>query len=401
MKCFPIFVILMLMASSVYASDSLWSKAKNLLPGSSDVANPDEFLDIRDEQFKDTWNDVLEKLQEGLSVSDKIQDAPEASFFSEDKSSLRKDLNAILEDVMQLLIDKSFSKYRYHIEHERKNITELHKNIISYQESMVTAPKKSMIHTTKDGYKDKIMDAKTEIKQSEAKIERIKDKMAQSFDKIGVSLSSDQIDVLMARIDGNNIIQMTLIMDSLKHITNQLMSVMKDSNEELRSAKRYYGMHMILLELMIYIQDEYIKKVDNIYLPKIASIVGKTVKIRSQAKSSVRNSKEESRITVYKNNIEAHNLTLKVAELYLKNLNSQKLKVSRARAVAKKDLRLARNTYDTVSVSADLYAVLSSSKKLFSKVMSLQVPVIIPFENLQMKNKYEELTSIIQKSGGQ
>jgi hypothetical protein len=48
-------------------------------------------------------------------------------------------------------------------------------------------------------------------------------------------------------------------------------------------------------------------------------------------------------------------------------------------------------------VSADLYAMLSNSKDIFSAVMNLQVPSIVPFENLQMKQKYKELSLVIAK----
>jgi len=419
MKCFSVILVFFLTISNGYAatenpSDGIWNRAKGLSHDAWEKTkseteqvwasvhetggdeNTSKFLAERDARFKDVWGDVLGKLEKGLNVSNEIQKAPDSAYFGADKKSLKKDLDAILEDVMELLFDKSFAEYRDSIESEKENIADLQKDILSYREARISAPEKSMLHTTKRGYKKKIVAAKREIKESENKVDHIKKQMGRDFQQIGVNLSPEQIDVLMARIDGNDIIQMTLVMDALKQVTTQLMTLMADSNEELTYAKKYYGMHMILLELVIYVQDKYIHKVDKVYLPKVNSIVDKTLRIRAQAKDALQSSKKESRAKIYRSNIEAHDLTLKVAKLYAQNLSGQRSKVLEAQAVARKDLKLARNTYETVAVSADLYAMISNSKNIFSKVMNLQVPEIIPFENLKMKNKYQELTSLIQ-----
>ena len=78
-------------------------------------------------------------------------------------------------------------------------------------------------------------------------------------------------------------------------------------------------------------------------------------------------------------------------------MEEQKAKVRKAQQVIKKDLQLAQNTYDTVELSADLLSVLKTSQASFDVLMNLQVPEIVPFENLQMKNKFQELSETLRK----
>jgi hypothetical protein len=66
-----------------------------------------------------------------------------------------------------------------------------------------------------------------------------------------------------------------------------------------------------------------------------------------------------------------------------------------AQKVALANLRVSKNTYETVSLSADLYDLISESQEMFVEISKIQVPDIIPFENVQLKQKYRELTEKI------
>jgi hypothetical protein len=61
----------------------------------------------------------------------------------------------------------------------------------------------------------------------------------------------------------------------------------------------------------------------------------------------------------------------------------------------KKNLLLAENTFSTVSLSSGLYNLIRQSQMMFDKISRIQVPEIVPFENLQIEQKYKELTKQI------
>jgi len=143
-------------------------------------------------------------------------------------------------------------------------------------------------------------------------------------------------------------------------------------------------------------QQKYIDTVHTVYIPKIDKIIANTIDTQNNAKKHIREENDPKRITGFKNNIIALQLTLKTAKLYKTNLNDQILKVLSAQEVVRKDLRLSQNTYDTVEISADLLSVLKTSKNSFDALMSLQVPQIVPFENMQMQKKYQELSKLLK-----
>ena len=350
-----------------------------------------------EEKFNEVWGDVLSQLNDGLTVFNKIQDAPDSSLFGEDKKSLRNDFNEILDEIIVLLDDPSIKDYRGQIDALNRNIEETKKEISTYKEERVTAPRDHMVKTTKSGYDKQIKQAKQDIVQFNREIRAVHRRLIERFKLIGLDLDMEQVKVLLSRVDSENIIQMSVVFDVIKQITKQLMELTQSSGEEVNTAKKYYGMHVVLIEMVIHMQDKYIEKINTTFLPKIGKITDATVSLSQTTKSNIRREKDQNRRKIYKKNLNAQELTLKVARLYMDNLKSQRGKVLKAKSKAVDDFRLAHNTYQTVEVSSDLVNLLNTSQDSFEAVMNLQVPEIVPFESLEMQKKYQELSKIMQE----
>ena len=353
--------------------------------------------DDEDERFREMWADLFSEMQDGVGLVDNIKKAPQSAFFSADKKSLKDDLDVILDKMIVLLEDENINDYRHKIAEIEQYIAASKANIAHYRELKITAPRTHMVKTTKDAYDQKIAQEQHNIKLYGQESQRIKTYLRERLDDMGIHLTQEQVDILLSRVDGDDIIQMSVVFDVLKKITQRLMQLTQESGEDIHQAKKYYGMHVVLLEMVNYMQQKYIEQVDNIYIPKINTIIDKTLLTQKTAREHLKADNNLKRRATYINNIEAQNLTLKAARLYKDNLRQQKQKVLSAQGVIQKDLNLAQNTYDTVELSADLLSVLKTSQDSFDVLMSLQVPEIVPFENLQMKTKFQELSDKISR----
>jgi len=351
----------------------------------------------REEHFDTIWEDVIEELEKGLSINERMESAPQSAIFGADKISIRREFDRVLDDIINLLLDDNLLNYKDKIREAESDITNLKKSILKYREKKIIAPQESHIKTTKTQYQEKIVYAKREIARQESIILNTKLSMSRNFAELGITLTPEQIDVLLARVDGDDIIQMTLVMDVLKQITTQLLGIMQESNEELTVAKKYYGMHMVLLELVVYIQDKFLHKIERDYLPQIDKIIAHTKSVLLRTTKKISKEDNLKRRNIYYQNYQSQQLTLKTAILYRKNLIDEIKQVKKAKIVGQKNLDLSKNTYETVTLSSDLFRIISSSQDMMKAVMKLQIPTIIPFENIQMKEKYKELTREIQK----
>ncbi len=354
--------------------------------------------DEEDERFRQMWSQLFSEMQEGVQLVDKIKQAPQSRFFGEDKQSLQEDLDKILDKMVVLLEDENINDYRHKIAEIDDYIATSKANIAYYREQRITAPRTHMVKTTKEAFDKKIAQEQENIKLYRQESRRIKVYLRERLQDIGINLSQEQVEVLLSRVDGDDIIQMSVVFDVLKKITQRLMQLTRESGEDIQQARKYYGMHVVLLEMVNYMQDKYIEQVDKIYIPKIDAIINKTLATRNIAQIHLKEETSPGRRTIYQKNIQAQTLTLKAARLYKHNLEEQKAKVRKAQNVIKKDLQLAQNTYDTVELSADLLSVLKTSQASFDVLMNLQVPEIVPFENLQMKNKFQELSETLRNN---
>ena len=388
--------------SKEYSSEA-WNSTKNAWDSTNASFSESEETrkQIRavqeDERFRNMWSNVFSQLEEGLIVVDEIKIAPDSAIFGDDKQSLRDDLNKILDKTLILLDDESINDYRAKIEDLNQRIEVSKNNISGYREERITAPRTHMAKTTKESFDKKIEEEKLNITDYEAETNKIKVHFKERLNDIGINLTGEQVDILLARVDADDIIQMSVVFDILKKITVQLMELTQASNEGIKQAKKYYGMHVVLLEMVNYMQQKYIDMVEIDYIPRIDVIIEKTIAIQKDAKKNMQEDSNEKRIAIYKNNLAAQELTIKTAKIYKKNLREQKNKVASAQKMVQKDLKLSQNTYDTVDVSADLLSVLKTSKDSFDALLSLQAPQIVPFENIKMQDKYQELSKLIKQ----
>jgi hypothetical protein len=83
---------------------------------------------------------------------------------------------------------------------------------------------------------------------------------------------------------------------------------------------------------------------------------------------------------------------LEVTKIYKNALVEDAQKVKKAMELLRKHHDVAVNTLKTVQVSADLSALMTQSESLYHDVMELQMPDLVPFENLQMQREFEAVT---------
>ena len=350
-----------------------------------------------DKRFLAVWDDVIKKLDQGLDIVEQMTAAPEKTFFGADKADLRQDLNTLLDGLILLLEDQPISSFRARTVELEEYIERQQENIRAFQEAKITAPEKTTFKSSRKDYDEKILEARKAVRLSEREIEEIRKQLHKRILTVGLEMDESQVAILLSRVDADDIIQMAAIFDITRQLTNQLMKLTAESGEKIDNARRYYGMYVVLLELTVRMQQNYILAVNEQYTPRLSLLAEKTLQLNQASKQQLQTETDNHRIQVYKNNIKAQELTLKTAQLYMDNLRNQRNRVRTAMEEMQRNLILAHNTYDTVLVSAELLELLQQSSSSFDSLMNLQIPEIIPFENQEMLSKYQELSRMISR----
>ena len=174
----------------------------------------------------------------------------------------------------------------------------------------------------------------------------------------------------------------------------ELEQLTEKSGEDLDTAKRYYGVYLMLLKVIDRLQNKFIENVDNEYYPGIQAYAQRAQQNIVQARKAIRLGGDED---VLRRNIESNQLMYEAAMIYKQGLAHQKHQMQMANLECKKNILTAANTYKTVELSKDVANLMAVSRKAFDSITSLSVPDLRPFENQKMKEAFRAMVRDLNK----
>ncbi len=344
------------------------------------------------------WDKLHDELDEALTLINEQRDAPDASWmpFKEDKGSLEEDLEALLEEVIEILNLSDLTDIKQEIRAAQRNVRDYRKRISKLQTEKLMAPAEVSRWKVwkKDiaDYEQKISDYREAVDENRARVETLKRQFLEKISSIGISLTGDQIDTLIYSVTGDDDVEMIAVFDNIKILTDRLRELTRESRHNIETARRYYGMHVVLLKTLLFLQGTYIERIEKDHLPALEAIAGENQALMAQTEALLEDCAPQHR-EQYIANLEAQRLTDKTADLYMRYLRGNQERVETSRAKILKEYQVAENTYHTVSTAYALIAVMRSADRFFNALSALQTPELLTFDNREMREEFRKLTS--------
>jgi hypothetical protein len=218
----------------------------------------------------------------------------------------------------------------------------------------------------------------------------VKREFADAVRKLGLELSDDQMTFLLSTVVGDHMVDLGVLFDNVRSVTDRLEGLVAQSGEDLGSARRYYGMYVVLLRALRHLHLRVEESIGERYVPEIDSIVARAQALTGETLRLQRENPSKRELLAA--NLEAQRLTVEAAAVYRRYLTDQAEQVRRAREELDKDIAAAWNTYETVRVSGELVGLVRESRELLKGLTSRQVPPLRPFQSLEMRRELEKLT---------
>gem|GEM_PF-5339086 len=333
------------------------------------------------------WEQLLEQLNQATGTLNAYKEAPDHAWFGTDKRTIRPDFNRQLDAIKNLLLQDTAA---FSCLQKKQEITRSQ----AFIHASLSRQREKLLVSAGEDYqkvKQEISLMEQQLKALKNNIGEINRIIQQQLKAAGVILNLEQVDVLMSRVDAQNIIEMVVVFDLLKDVNRRLGELMKINQQDIQATRKYYAMHVIISEMVVSIQAAYLQQLDEQYLPRIRAIEARLDNMLEETRELAENAVGEHQ-QIYAGNIKAQQLSLKTAGLYKSDLQQQYKNIEDAKKLAEKDLQLADNTYQTVQVSLDLLTLLQSSRKAYQKLLAIQVPKIVPFSNQGIASEYQRLT---------
>ena len=396
-----ILLMLLMMANVSAGVDDWWNKSKNFMTEmwdeaaqaiSGKKASPDDGNKNKDAFFGQVWNEITPTLEKVLRLEKEHESLPQSAWIFKDKEDNSAEINALLDEAVEILSVSNTAQTRKHIRLLEEQIREMKQTISEYRQAKISAPVRSTWSKTVADYDAKIKQLQELIQRNEKKIAELKIQFSEELSQTGLKVNQEQVEVLLSSVVGDDIIKSSVVYDNVKKISQQLMQLTIKSKEDIEISKRYYGMYTVLLKTLLHMQETFISNIDKKYLPKIEKIVAEVKELNADTRYLLRNKTNKKHRQLLLANLDAQTLTLKTAALYKQHLITQRGKIVRAMQKTAADYQIADNTYKTVKVSGELINLLRSSQKSFDLLLNIQVPDLLVFQNLQMKQEFAILT---------
>lgn len=356
-----------------------WSETRSLW-----AEDPDK------DGFPRVWSEMLPRLDEGLSLTDQLADLPQRAWFGADRVSKQGEIDELLDEAVDVLSISPLQGYRERIRALEAKIREAQDEITEYRTRRVAAPRDSLWKTTVEDYDAQIAQRQQQIGVYRQELEAVRSQFASDLRSIGLDLSDQQLEFLLSTVVGDNLVDMGVAFDNVKAITVELEGLMDQSGEELPSARRYYGMYVVLLQVLDRMHGRLIADIDKTYLPQIDAITHKSEELAAEARELKQ--RPEANRQVLESNLQALDLTQRAAGLYRNYLMRQARELSQSRQRLQRDIATAWNTYETVKVSGELVSLIRTSEQMLGELFNRQVPELRPFANVEMQREFEKLT---------
>ena len=374
---------------SQQSADEWWQRSREASVGAWDSAR-DSLAPTEPDGFSQVWVNVVPKLEETVTLEDAQRDLPDKAWFRRDKRDAQEEINQLLDESVAILSSSPVQLYRERMGALERQIDAARADIDRYRKERVAAPAQSFTAKTVDDYDHMIEEREQDVRRYRAELEKVKREFASDLRALGLELSDEQVQFLLSTVVGDNMVDLGIVFDNVKAITAQLEQLVRDSGEDLKSARRYYGMYVVLLRALNRMHLDVEQAIDQEYIPRINAIAQRARALSQDTRALLGAHPEKAELLSA--NLDAQQLTIDAAGIYRDYLKQQAEQVRSARAALEEDIDTAWNTYETVRVSGELVDLVKSSQQVLDGLLNRQVPPLRPFQNLEMQREFAKLT---------
>jgi len=377
----------------------------SFLESIEDVVNK-ELLEIEKNKIESNQVDVRNKINSirnfVAEISELKKEEANASSFtliSKSKKDYRLQIDKVLEEVEPILFDGQIVDYSSRIRSARENIKRLINEKVQLNEQLIfSSNEPSLFASSESELRGEISNIEELIEKYKSLITELELDLQRKMAALGIELSIDQIKVMTTRIDGDELARSFAIFDITKQISNTLAKLVEENSFSGSNTVKYYGVYVILSEILAFSQKNYIYKLENVYLPALDQIGENVDETIAFSKQSLDNASSETNKAIFNKNIESNAFTLFVIDEYRKILLNQVISINGSMERTKEQITVAYSTYDTAVNSANLVNLINETQNSFSQIMNMQLPEIIPFKNEELQLKFQQISDQLNTS---
>ena len=363
----------------------------------------DQLRQKEEDRIGRLFEKIVPTLDEARKLVDRHDQLPKRRFlllrpFGDDQESNEAETTQLLDEAIEMLDSSPLRDLWRELHATRKLIRKGHHKLAEYRQRRVSAPREKetglldrAFVSTKEDYDKMIAAEEGEIEASEKIVDDLKDGIVKLLKELHLDIDRDGLESLLSSVSGDDFVSMIALFDNIRQLTGQLQNLTEQSGEALDIAKRYYGMHVVLVKIMDRMQHRFITEIDEEHIPRLQGYTKDAEGNIRQALELIR--KEGGDESILRSNLESNELTMRAAKLYTEYLLQNADLIRSENKQIKKNLSTALNTYKTVKLSSDVSRLMKTGRQNFEALMKLQIPPLREFRNEMLRKEYQRMTT--------
>ena len=197
--------------------------------------------------------------------------------WTETREEREQAVRDLLDGALAIVTDAPILKLQEDIRKQQEKIASNRERIATFREKRLEVPQTGLLagifNRRLKSIDKSIATLEADIRQREASVVRIKQDIGKALTTAaGVTLSQDQLDLLLDGVLGSDLLKLMTAFEVAKIADQRLGTLVKQSNEDLKSASRYFAMHAALFAMLVQAQDLLIERIDKVYLARLDDI---------------------------------------------------------------------------------------------------------------------------------
>lgn len=352
-----------------------------------------------DQYAQEAWGQCRDRLGRVIELEAEKPALPRRAWVRRDWEDVDEDIDSLLDRVLEALelSEMTDCRARYAALDEKIRATEA--QLAENREARVFAPLDSGMNpftTTREGYDRKIESLTDDAARYRQEKSELVAELRRAYEEIGIKLSAEQVSFYLSSVSGKDIVGLSAVFHNVGQLNAKLEELVAQSPGNTETAKRYYGIHVVLIRTLVRAHEKVIRDIEERYIPRISELrqlneatARETDQLMDQATDDQKTTLLASRNTQKE--------TAKALGVYGEHLEDVKARLSKSLEALSGRYLVAKNAYDTIRVAASLVSEMQACIRDLTTVRQMHLPGLLPLDSEALQRRFGEITTLLQQ----
>ena len=350
-----------------------------------------------DEYALEAWDECRDRLGQVIELEAEKPKLPRRAWVRRDWADVDEDIDSLLDRVLNALELSEMTDCRRRYTALDEKIGAAEARLAECREARVFAPVDSGMNPfakTRQGYDRKIEEFTQDIAQYRRDKAELVAALRKAYGQIGIELSSEQVSFYLSSVSGKDIVGLSAVFHNVGQLNAKLEELVAQSPGNTETAKRYYGIHVVLIRTLIRAHETIIRDIEEHYVPKISELRRLNEATARETDQLMEQATDDQRTTLLASR-NTQEETAKALNVYGEHLEDVKARLGKSLEALNGRYQVAKNAYDTIRVAASLVSEMQACIRDLTTVSKMHLPDLLPLDSEALQKRFGEITTLL------